>query len=129
MTSNEPTHKRLSVKTFKVHSDGKITGSEHVKPGDTIVVEYSSGSNHYTGKIYANHNGHNGTRQLVGSDELVVGTVYKILPGAGGRDYMITTTEPGPRHPAELRSTGGSGVRNPPATTSGNGDLYVGSGG
>jgi hypothetical protein len=126
MTSNEPTAKPLPVKTFKVHPDGKITGSEHVKPGDTIVVEYSSSSNHYTGKIYADHNGHDGSRQLVGSDEIVVGTPYNILPAAGGRDYMITTTQPRPRHPTGVPSP--AGAEPPPATTNGNGDLYVGSG-
>lgn len=129
MTSNEPTNKRSAVRTFKVHSDGRITGSEHVNPGDTIVVEYSSGSQHYTGKIYADHNGHDGTHQLVGSHEIVVGTPYKILPGAKGRDYMLTTTQPAPRHPADLPPARPATGRGPAATTSGNGDLYVGSGG
>jgi hypothetical protein len=122
MTSNEPTIKRLPIKTFKVHPDGKITGSEHVNPGEIIVVEYSSSSNHYTGKIYANHEGFNDTRQLVGHDKIVVGKQYTILSDAGRRNYMLTTTRPGSTHDHSE-----AGAEQPPAATNGNGDLYVGS--
>jgi hypothetical protein len=132
MTSNEPTHKRPNVRTFTVNSNGKITGGEHVKVGDTLVVVNKNSGNPYTGKIYANHNGHDGTHQLVGSHEIVVGTPYTILPAARGRDYMITTTQPPPSHPTDPPSARpvaakATGPNPPPATPAGNGDLYVGS--
>jgi hypothetical protein len=136
MTSNESKNKQSTVKIFKVHPNGNITGSRNATPGDTIIVEYSSRSNHYAGKVYANHNGSNGSNQLVGSAEITIGMSYPILAGAAlpgnmTTNYMITTTLPALRRASGPGPAGqGSAPTGELAKTGGNnGDLYVGSGG
>lgn len=111
MTSNAPTNKNKEH-SFIVYSDGQITGMHNAIPGDKIVVKHSNSDPPYTGKIYAKHNGDDHTEQLVGSNEIEVGTSYEIKQGAEGdgeRQYQITTMKQGPGKVENGDLTVGSG--------------------